>query len=128
MYRLADMYLLYAEAVNQLGDLTTALTYLNYIHTRAGLTAYTATQLPTKAAMADAILQERQWELYGEGKRWFDLVRTGNVQKVMDPVFIRRQRNAGSPQTGFGDLRKIYWPISQSALHANGLLTQNPGY
>lgn len=128
MYRLADMYLLYAEAVNQLGDLPTALKYLNYVHQRAGLTAYLATQFTTKDAMQDAILQERQWELYGEGKRWFDLVRTNKVQTVMDPILIRRQRNAGSPQVGFGNPQKILSPVSQSALHANNLLIQNPGY
>lgn len=130
MYRLGGMYLLYAEAVNQLGDLPTALKYLNFVHQRAGYPAYLATDaaVSTKAAMALAILQERQYELYAEGTRWFDLIRTGNVQTFMDPVLIRRQRNAGSPQVGFSDLRKIYWPVSQSALHANNLLTQTPGY
>lgn len=130
MYRLGGMYLLYAETVNQLGDLPTALKYLNFVHQRAGLSPFLATdaEVSNKTAMAATILQERQYELYAEGVRWFDLIRTGNVQNMMDPVLIRRQRDAGSPQIGFGDLRKIYWPVSQNALHANNLLTQTPGY
>jgi len=128
MYRLSDVYLTYAEALNQTNDLPNALIYLNYIHTRAGLPAYTAAQLSTKSAMQDAILQERQYELFGEGKRWFDLVRTNHVQTIMDPVVSRRQKAYGTAPTGFSDLNKILWPISQSALNANTALVQNPSY
>ncbi len=133
MYRLADMYLLYAEALNATGDLPNALKYLNYVHVRAGLPAYVAGAAPVanQAAMADAILQERQWELAGEGKRWFDLVRTGNVVRFMDPILRRRQIAAGTPAAdaiGFSDARRIFWPINRSVLNANKKLVQNPGY
>ena len=133
MYRLADLYLLYAEALNATGDLNNALKYLNYVHVRAGLPAYTAGSAPVanQAAMADAILQERQWELVGEGKRWFDLVRTGNVVKIMDPILRRRQVSAGTPAAeaiGFSDPRRILWPINLSVLNANKKLVQNTGY
>lgn len=128
MYRLGDIYLLLAEAYAQTNDLPSALKYLNFVHVRAGLTAIPATLYTTTSTMENAILQERQYELFGEGKRWFDLVRTGNVKTIMDPVVSRRQRAYGSPQIGFPDLRKIYWPISQSALNANSLLVQNVPY
>jgi hypothetical protein len=42
LYRLADIYLLYAEALNATNDLAGALKYLNFVHVRAGLPAYTA--------------------------------------------------------------------------------------
>ncbi len=128
MYRLGDVYLTYAEALNQTGDMTNALKYLNYIRVRAGVPAYTAAQLPTISTMQDAILQERQYELFGEGKRWFDLVRTNHVQTIMDPVVSRRQKSYGTAQTGFADLNKVLWPLSQYVLNANTLLTQNPSY
>ena len=128
MYRLGDVYLTYAEALNQTNDMTDALMYLNYIHTRAGLPAYTAAQLPSTSAMQDAILQERQYELFGEGKRWFDLVRTNHVQTVMDQIVSRRQKNFGTTPTGFSNLAKILWPLSQTALNANTQLVQNPSY
>jgi starch-binding outer membrane protein, SusD/RagB family len=128
MYRLGDVYLSYAEALNQINDQANALKYLNYIRVRAGVPAYTAVQLPTQAAMQAAILQERQYELFAEGKRWFDLVRTGNVKAVMDPIVSRRQKNFGTAQTGFQDLNKVLWPITQVNLAANPLLVQNPSY
>ncbi|MDB5110406.1 MAG: RagB/SusD family nutrient uptake outer membrane protein [Mucilaginibacter sp.] len=128
MYRLGDVYLSYAEALNQTGDGANALRYLNYIRVRAGVPVYTAAQLPTTLAMQNAILQERQYELFGEGKRWFDLVRTNNVQNIMSPVVSRRQKSYGTAQTGFADLNKVLWPLSQYVLNANSLLIQNPSY
>lgn len=129
MYRLGDVYLTYAEALAYTGDLTNAIKYLNFIHLRAGYTTpYTTTNLPDQASVINAILQEEQYEEFGEGKRWFDLIRTNHVQQVMDPILMVRQTKNGSPATGFGNLQKIYWPISRAAINGNPLLTQNPGY
>jgi starch-binding outer membrane protein, SusD/RagB family len=129
------MYLLYAEALNKTGDMTNALKYLNLIHVRAGLPAYTAAQLATQAAIEDAILAERRKELFAEGKRWFDLVRTDKVYTIMDPVLKLRQAAAGLPpaaQTGFGpdpnDKRKYLWPLHRDVLNANPGYVQNPPY
>lgn len=132
MYRLGGMYLLYAEALNGNNDPVTALKYLNYVRKRAGLPEYLATdpQVTGKAAMEDAILQERQWELFGEGKRWFDLVRTGHAKEVMDPILKRRQTEAGNIETpGFVDPEnRVYWPIHRDLLNTNKKLIQNEGY
>jgi len=129
MYRLADMYLLYAEALNKKGDGTNALKYLNLIHQRAGNPAFTITQLNTQAIMEDSILVERQKELFAEGKHWFDLVRTDHVLQVMDPVLKQRQNLAGADTIGFGgDKRKYYWPLHRNVLNANSQLVQNPPY
>lgn len=133
MYRLGDIYLLYAEALNYTGDKTNALVYLNYIRTRAG---YTTPILATDAAVSttekleDVILQERQYELFGEGKRWFDLVRTGRVNTVMDPIInYRAKRLASNATNTFGtDLNKVLWPILRQNLEDNKLLVQNPSY
>lgn len=134
MYRLGDQYLLYAEALNKTGDKTGALTYLNFIRVRAGLPAYLATDpaVATPDLLEDVIIQERQWELFGEGKRWFDLVRTDHVIKIMDPVVKRRQILTGidpAAATGWGtDLRKYLWPLNRTVLNSNSLLVQNPPY
>ena len=136
MYRLSDIYLLYAEALNKTGDMNKALTYLNYIHTRAGLTAYNTTSPEVSdgvnldpVKMQEAILQERQWELFGEGKRWFDLVRTDHVLQVMDPILKRRQTDNGSTLVnGFADLRRVLWPINRAVLNANTTIQQNDPY
>jgi len=140
MYRLGDVYLSLAEAYAQTGDLVDALKYLNYVYLRArtgtAAVAIPATAYTTPTAMEDAILQERQYELYGEGKRWFDLVRTGRVHQVMDPILNQRNGTVDpithilTPGTlGFiGAPNRYLSPVSQSALNANSLLVQNPGY
>ncbi|WP_165958238.1 RagB/SusD family nutrient uptake outer membrane protein [Segetibacter sp. 3557_3] len=128
LYRLADMYLLRAEAANKLGDQTTALRYLNIIHQRAGLPAYLAADLNSIAKMEDAILEERKLELYMEAKRWFDLVRTDKVIPVMDQYYRDRQLRRGTVPTGFGDPRTILWPINRTVLNSNPKLVQNVPY
>jgi hypothetical protein len=81
VYRFAEALLFLAEAVNEQGGRSAeALAYLNQVRTRANLGNSTAT---SQAEIRAAILKERQVELAYEGKRWFDLVRTDNVQSVI---------------------------------------------
>ncbi|SMC63350.1 RagB/SusD family nutrient uptake outer membrane protein [Pedobacter africanus] len=129
VYRLSDMYLLYAEALNQIGDKTNSLKYVNLIRTRANLPALLAANYTDTRTLETAILQERQYELLGEGKRWFDLVRTDRVMEIMEPIVRARQTLAGSTVTGWGtDKRKYYWPIHRNVLNSNRLLVQNEPY
>ena len=71
--RFADVLLMYAEALNENNKTALALTTLNRVRTRAGLTGYTGL---TQTDARDKILNERRFELYLEGHRWFDLLRT----------------------------------------------------
>lgn len=81
IYRYAEVLLFLAEAINEQGGRSTvALGYLNQVRTRAGLANSTAA---TQADIRTAILNERQVEFAYEGKRWFDLVRTGNAEAVI---------------------------------------------
>lgn len=133
MYRLGDIYLLYAEALNKLSDPTNALKYLNYVRVRAGLPAYLATDpaVTGTANLENAILDERHFELFGEGKRWFDLVRTDHVKQVLDPILKIRQVRFGSPATGFDpgpNNGKYLWPLHRDVLTANKIISQNKDY
>ena len=128
LYRYADIILLRAEAYNKLGNLPDALLLLNQIRTRALLPALDAAEVPDELSMETAILKERQKEFVAEGKRWFDLVRTGRAVTVMDPVLRIRQNLRGLAETGFGDPVKILFPIHQDILNENKLLSQNAGY
>lgn len=131
LYRYADILLLRAEAhnaINSPGDKTAAVKLLNEIRQRANAPLYTENQFATQEALETAILNERQIELFGEGKRWFDLIRTGRLIDVMDPVIKERQRQKYFAQTGFGDPRRVLLPISRTALNENPKLTQNPPY
>ena len=67
---LADVILLYAEALNENGNTAAALTQLNRIRSRAGLADSSAT---SQADIRQAIQDERRLELAFEGHRWFDL-------------------------------------------------------
>lgn len=129
MYRLGGIYLLYAEALNHTGNKADAVKYLNYVRTRAGLPAYSGGDFANEDDLEDAILNERRWELYGEGSRWFDLVRTDRVNQVMDPVLKIRQEKFGIAAVGFGaNKNKILWPLNRDVLEDNKMLVQNPSY
>jgi starch-binding outer membrane protein, SusD/RagB family len=110
IYRLADIILLKAEALNELNRTDEAITELNRIRTRAGLPATTA---KAKAEVKDAILKERYIELCAEGKRWFDLIRNGVVSQEI-PLIINSDN--------------ILWPIHESLINANSKLEQNAYY
>ena len=116
--RLAEMYLIRAEAraqQNKLTGATGAVADLNVLRTRAKAPAVTAT---TQADVILAVEQERVYELAFEGQRWYDLVRTGRAQAVM------------SAFTPNWNVRYERWPIPQREIQQNPSLAgqQNPGY
>lgn len=84
--RYADVLLMYAEALNENGKTSDALTYLNQVRIRAGLQGYS--NLTQKVAR-DYIYLERRLELSFEGHRWFDLVRTGRSLEVLEPIGMK---------------------------------------
>ena len=109
IYRLADVILMRAEALNELGQLADAILLLNQIRVRAGLTNTTAT---TQADVRLAIEDERYRELAFEGKRYYDLKRTGRYAAV----------------TGNTDSNWLRWPLNSVDLIYNPNLKQNSGY
>jgi hypothetical protein len=115
VFRLAELYLVRAEALAMQNNLTAALSDLNMIRKRAGLS-----NLPTnlnKEQILSAISQERRVELFIEwAHRWFDLKRTGNAITVLRPL---------KPSLEESDL---LYPIPYSQLETNPYLLQNPGY
>ena len=112
--RYGDVVLMYAEALNENGKTTEALTWLNKIRVRAGVPEYSGlNQVETRAAIA----LERRLELSFEGHRWFDLLRTGKALEVMAPY-------------GMKDYMTVYpLPLSQVQLiNDPSIFPQNPGY
>lgn len=128
MYRLADILLLRAEAYNKLDNEPAAVALLNQIKTRAHVATVTEDMFNDQDELEKAILDERQFELFAEGKRWFDLRRTGHVFDVMDPLLRQRQQARGLTVVGFIDPRMELFPISRDALNENLNLEQNPPY
>lgn len=130
-YRWPDMLLLRAEALNWgKNDKNGALALVNNVRRRAGVDTlnYNSNRYKNQSNLEWDILTERQLELFAEGKRWFDLVRTNRVLAVMDPIIAQRQQKANVSVTGFSDPRKILWPIARTVLIADQTLTQNPPY
>ncbi|GAB3720831.1 RagB/SusD family nutrient uptake outer membrane protein [Spirosoma lituiforme] len=107
--RIAELYLIRAEARAQLGKTTAALSDLNAVRDRA---AVPALQAVTKEALLLAIETERQVEFPFEADRWFNLIRTGRVAAVL----------------GITDASKYVLPIPNSEILADKALTQNQGY
>ena len=131
--RLADIYLLYAEALVRQGkQQQTALTYLDEIRQRArnstgGAPGILPDYAPfsSDAAFLLAIEKERRVELAFENHRWFDLVRTERAKEVM----IQEQKE----QTGFSPSvwndNRLLFPIPLQVIQANPeKIKQNPSY
>jgi hypothetical protein len=119
MLRLAEQYLIRAEARAGQNNISGAQQDLNAVRARAGLPPTTAT---TQAALLTAIAKERQTELFTElGNRFFDLKRTGTINTVMSVV---------APQKGGGiwTSNQQIWPIPQGDITVDPNLKQAPGY
>lgn len=119
--RLAEQYLIRAEARAQLGELAAAITDLNIIRARAGLPNLSSGLSQTQVLAA--VAQERRIELFAEwGHRWLDLKRTGQIDAVMSVV--TPTKNGGGAWQSFQQL----YPIPQGERTADPNLIQNPGY
>ena len=115
--RLADMYLLYAEAQYREGNPGTAVEYVNYVRERVNLPDL-ATSLSGQP-LFDAIVKERRLELAMEGHRYFDLIRWGIAGDVLQYQW------GGS----FNPSVNNVFPIPQQEIsRSGGALKQNPGY
>ena len=112
--RLAEQFLIRAEARAKQGDLIGAIEDLNVIRQRAGLSNTTAV---TTDQVLSAILQERRLELFTElGHRFLDLKRL----ELLDSVL--------GTKPGWSTNDKL-WPLPQAEMDANSFLVpQNPGY
>ncbi|MGI4740345.1 MAG: RagB/SusD family nutrient uptake outer membrane protein [Janthinobacterium lividum] len=115
--RLAEMYLIRAEADARAGNITSALADVNRIRTRSGATALTTVTLAN-------VLRERQLELAFEGFRIHDLKR---VNAIVVPAVAATATTPASPAVLASDPRLVL-PIPQREINNNSLLTQNPGY
>jgi hypothetical protein len=117
LLRLSEQYLIRAEARAQQNKLASAITDLDLVRKRAGLTLIATTQPAiTQANLLTAIAHERFVELFAEqGHRWLDLKRTGQADIVL------KNKPNWRPEA------KLF-PIPAADITANPNLVQNPGY
>jgi len=121
--RLAETYLVAAEAYLKAGNPATGLQRLNAVRTRAGVTPATAGEFNI-----DYILDERGREMLGEYTRWFDLKRTGKL--VERTVKYNYKITSAAQFAGNNGQLKILRPIPQTVidLNQNKNFPQNPAY
>ena len=129
--RYADAILMYAEALNEIGQAEPAAMQLNRIMERAyNSTSHNVTGMGGDE-LRELIYQERHKELAMEGHRWFDLVRTGR--------FIQRMKEHAAYEAGVAESNKVeiaqnikdymvLMPIPQREIDLNPELSQNDGY
>lgn len=112
--RLGEIYLIKAEAANELGQTTQALGALNEVRRRVDLPDVTTTN---KEELRKAIWKERRLELAFEHDRWFDLIRTGQAKDAM-------AANGKNFVVGKHEL----FPIPNQQIIDTPDMTQNPGW
>jgi len=116
VFRLAEQYLIRAEARVQQGKIAGAIADLNTVRARVGLGPLSTTMTPALAAAA--VQQERRVELFAEfGHRWLDLKRTNKVDGVVGTLKPSTWRSTAA-----------LWPVPQVQRSVNPFLTQNNGY
>ncbi len=142
VYRFADIMLLRAEALTHKNRFQEALDIVNTVRNRVGykvqakLVDYTGDIMK---GIEYTILKERQMELIGEGKRWFDLERIGKIydftngyeylREIMNPILTSRQSQGAILFEGV-NMGRILYPINSAMFDANSKLRgdQNPPY
>jgi len=114
LIRLAEVYLIRAEARADQNNLSGAISDINTVRNRAGLPNLIATD---QGNVLLAIEKERQSEMFCEwGNRWFDLIRTNRADAVLQPIKPNWSHNS------------ILYPFPAVEIKSNPALKQNPGY
>lgn len=147
--RLADLYLMYAEALNETLSTPDAevFDYINRVRKRAGLldvqkawTDYSSnpTKFGNQTGMREIIHQERLIELAFEGSRYWDILRWKKATEMFNQNITGWSVSQGTEQEYY-KVRTIYpqsfiaprdylWPIRTYDITVNPKLTQNPGW
>ena len=129
MMRLADVYLMYAEVMNHLGDDNTASEFMNKVRRRAyGYDPETPQDNVdynlAGTLLRDAIREERFLELFAEGHRWYDIVRWKIVEEEVLKYNVKRVTQ--------GEIlfqpRDYYYPIPLAELDTNPNMVPSSGY
>jgi hypothetical protein len=129
LIRLADIYLLYAEALNELGRTSEAYAYIDKVRRRVGIPDLENSTVFTGIGndhdkMKAQIMHERTCELGGESTRWFDLERWGMFDNPTNISWLKN-RDADFNNFVIGVNNRFPIPYREIPLVP---ITQNPGY
>ena len=136
IYRMADIYLMKAEALIMKGAeyYDEAVELITAIRSRAGISRPLDAGT-TEIQLLDALIKERSREFLGEGKNWFDLLRVAQRDDYRYKDYLIEQVLLGNPGASAPVIRAQlldenahYLPIHIDELKSNRLLVQNPYY
>jgi hypothetical protein len=137
-FRFADLLLIGAEAAVQSGHTADALTWINRVRERARLSGNTGFPKPLTDVTVEDVYAERRVELAFESHQFYDVVRTGRAQQIiqeeaMQYPTVTNDSTGAVANVEFGDAfmvgRNEIFPIPQSEIDATqGLISQNPNY
>lgn len=124
LLRLAEMYLIAAEAENEINGPENAYPYINTIRRRARVNKLDPSNVPdltglSKDEFRNAVLMERKWELHLEGSSWYDLKRTNTLNRIQ----TIRGANLVHPIGTYNNT----WYIPDNEI-TNNNIPQNPQY
>lgn len=148
MVRMADLYLLYAETLNEVeGGSATAIQYVDKVRVRAGLkgvaeswTLYSSnpTKFSSKEGLRQIIQRERSIEMVFEGERLWDLKRWKQAAEVLNQdisgwnIFGKTAESFYQERFVFDQTfitpRDYFWPIGDYDTRRNPQLVENPGW
>lgn len=146
LYRMAEIFLIKAQAETMLGNYRSAVEQINTIRNRAGLSNFNGIDLSSPDADAYIstldeqsllveIIEQKNMELMGEGKRWYDLLWLGSIKDYKYKDLFIGEVISGNQTTNkqwilsvLNDPNAWYMPIPQSDIDHNRLLEQNPYY
>ena len=138
--RLAEIYLSYAECVNEADPASPdALKYLNLIRERAGIPLYGSAEIPApagQAEMREAIRKERRVELAFENNRFFDVRRWKIAEQTENGPIYGLNIGADMPaflnvvafETRVFNKRHYFFPLPSNDVNNDRELVQNPGW
>lgn len=143
IYRLSDVLLMKAEAITrldaptteQLQDAFNCVTMILYrsnpsVTTDRVKLSFTDYQEPSQ--LFDLVMRERRREFFGEGKRWFDLVRMaehdGTTTNMLTLLLTKYATNTNAVRAKLASMNSLYSPVYENELKVNPNLHQNPAW
>lgn len=143
IYRLSDVLLMKAEAITrldaptteQLQDAFNCVTMILYrsnpsVTTDRYKLSFTDYQEPSQ--LFDLVMRERRREFFGEGKRWFDLVRMaehdGTTTNMLTLLLTKYATNTNAVRAKLASMNSLYSPVYENELKVNPNLHQNPAW
>lgn len=128
IFRYAHVYLMCAEALNEvnIGPTAAAYNYINLVRQRAGLTDLSGL---SQSAFREAVYREQRLEVAFEGHRWFDLLRTDRAISVMNSKLGNDPATTVGPSEAINANQLLYpIPANVIATSSAGTIIQNDGY